>query len=279
MSQLELADGRAIAIEDRGVASGHPVLFLHGAPGSRLINPDPWETAAARIRLITFDRPGYGASSPLRAGIVPSIVDRADDAAAVLDHLSVRTATVVGWSAGGLVALALAARWPERVERVAVVATPTHEDDVTRLGDGERAMVDSLRPNLPTATAVVASMLASIAKDADAMLQLVGRGPADDAVRNEPVLGPRLRHMTTESVRQGVTGLAADIVASSVAPWGFDPAAVDVPVTLWYGEQDQLVPPVHGAWWAGILPEAELHVIPGTGHCLPLVAWKDILRR
>jgi pimeloyl-ACP methyl ester carboxylesterase len=83
--------------------------------------------------------------------------------------------------------------------------------------------------------------------------------------------------MAAEALRQGVTGVAADIVASTIAPWGFDPKAVEVPVALWYGQEDALVPPDHGAWWAGVLPTSTLTVVPGAGHLLPLLAWKQIL--
>jgi pimeloyl-ACP methyl ester carboxylesterase len=268
---------RWLAVDERGRPDGRPVLFLHPAPGSRLLDPDPWATAGARVRLVTFDRPGYGASSPLPDGTVPTLTQAADDAAEVLDRLGVRRAAVVGWSAGGLVAVALAARHPGLVSGVAMVATPAHEDDVARMEQEHKAMVASLRPDLPAAAGAVGQALAAIAESPEAMLELLGDGPADDAVRDDRSHGRHLWAMAVEALRQGVTGMAADIVMSTIAPWGFDPAGVDAPVSLWYGAEDVLVTPEHGAYWAGVLPDAELHVVPAAGHLLPMVAWREIL--
>jgi pimeloyl-ACP methyl ester carboxylesterase len=277
LARVDLPDGRAVAIEDRGPVSGRTVVLLHPAPGSRLLDPDPWATAAGRRRLVTFDRPGYGGSSPLPTRAVPSISGYADDAAAVLERLGIRRTSVVGWSAGGLVALALAARRPDLVRAVAIVGTPAHDDDVARLDADTRAMVEALRPNLAAAAPAVAQALAAIARAPHAILDLLADGPADEALRADAVHGPALFNMAAEALRQGVTGVAADIVASTIAPWGFDPKAVEVPVALWYGQEDALVPPDHGAWWAGVLPTSTLTVVPGAGHLLPLLAWKQIL--
>lgn len=277
MPRVTLPDGRVIAVEDRGNPSGRPVMFLHPAPGSRLIDPDPWATAGARVRLVTFDRPGYGSSTPLADGESPSVAGFADDAAAVIEHLALGPVAAVGWSAGGLIALALAARRPDLVQSVAMVGTPAHEDDVSRLSEDHKFMVDALRYDVPGAAARLADVLSPIAHDAAAVLDMVAAGPADEAVLDDPMQGPRLRIMASEALRQGVTGIAFDIVANTVAPWGFDPLVVTTPVNLWYGEADVLVPPVHGAWWEGALPVCKLNRVPGAGHLLPSLAWKQIL--
>ncbi|MDQ4098077.1 MAG: alpha/beta hydrolase [Actinomycetota bacterium] len=272
-----LEGGRWLAVDERGRPDGRPVLFLHPAPGSRVLDPDPWATAGARVRLLSFDRPGYGGSSPLPEGMVPTLPHAADDAAEVLGRLGIDRTPVVGWSAGGLVALALAARHPHLVTSVVMVATPAHEDDVARMSDEHKAMVASLRPDLAAASAAVADALGAIADSPEAMLDLLGDGPADEAVRYDRSHRPRLWAMASEAIRQGVTGVAGDIVASTIAPWGFDPSDVEVPATLWYGEQDSLVTPEHGAYWAGVLMEGDLRIVPGAGHFLPLLAWREIL--
>src|SRR5437879_8015801 len=58
------ADGRTLAYAVWGDPDGHPIFSLHGTPGSRLNrHPDDSKVAAVGARVITYDRPGYGASS------------------------------------------------------------------------------------------------------------------------------------------------------------------------------------------------------------------------
>ncbi len=274
---IRLDGDRLLAVDQRGPSDAPVVLFLHPAPGSRVLDPDPWVTAAAGVRIVLFDRPGYGSSTPLPEGEVPTVAGAADDAALVLDELELDHVAVVGWSAGGLVALALAARRPDLVASLSVVATPAHEDDVVSLSEEHRELVALLRPDLPSAVGAVAEALAPIAYSPGAMLDLLGSGEADDEVRRGQTHGPRLLAMAQEAVRQGAAGVAADIVASTIAPWGFDPGAVELPVALWYGAEDELVSPEHGAYWAGALMEADLRVVPGAGHLLPVTHWAEIL--
>lgn len=64
---IRLQDGRQMAYSEWGALDGEPVVVLHGAPGSRLFCPDEQATEAARVRLLTIDRPGYGRSDPTPA--------------------------------------------------------------------------------------------------------------------------------------------------------------------------------------------------------------------
>ena len=49
-------------------------------------------------------------------------------------------------------------------------------------------------------------------------------------------------------------------------PWGFDLAAIAVPVTIWQGAEDMFVPPQNGEWLAAQVPGAKLNLLPGEGH-------------
>jgi pimeloyl-ACP methyl ester carboxylesterase len=99
---LSLADGRRVAWAEWGVRQGEPVVFLHRNPGSRLLDPDSTATAAAGVRLITIDRPGYGRTDPLAA---PKRSAVAADVAAVVRHIGLDDVAVMGWSGGGVFAL------------------------------------------------------------------------------------------------------------------------------------------------------------------------------
>src|SRR5215218_10576019 len=124
------------------------VVLCHSAPGAGGFDPDPVVTQARNVRLLSIDRPGYGRSDPVGAGQWATVASAADDLAAVLDSLHVERVGVVGWSAGGRVALALAAQRPDLVDRLVVVATPAPDDEVPWIAPGERSELERLR-NLP----------------------------------------------------------------------------------------------------------------------------------
>src|SRR5262252_963321 len=114
---LRLRDGRQMAYLDLGPPTGLPLLCCHGTPGSRLeFRSAAPHAAALGTRLIAPDRPGYGGSD-FRRG---SLLDWADDGAALLDALGLPRAAVLGVSGGVEYALALAYRYPGRVRRLGV---------------------------------------------------------------------------------------------------------------------------------------------------------------
>lgn len=270
--------GRRIAVRVSGPDDGLPVLFCHVAPGSRHFDPDPEATAAAGVRLITLDRPGYGGSDRLTEGSSPTIPLYADDCAAVLDQLGVRAAAVTGWSAGGRVALALAARRPDLVRSVAVIGTPAPDEEVAWIGADEKAMIAGLAADPDSALANLEQMLAPMTADPSAMIGMVGSSPADEAALADPELRADLEAMLTEAFGQGSAGLAADLVSYTLTPWGFDPRAVGAPVRCWYGAADAVVSPAHGQWWVDQVADGTLTVLPEAGHLLVRPVWSEVLR-
>jgi pimeloyl-ACP methyl ester carboxylesterase len=276
-------NGRTIAVHDltpNAPADAPVVLLCHSAPGSGSFDPDPDATAAAGVRLIGVDRPGYGGSAPVKDGFA-TIGLAADDAAAVLADLlpAGATAGVAGWSAGGRVALALAARRPELVGRVGVIAAPAPDEEVPWYGDENRAMVDALRGLPPAdATARLAAVFEGLLAGAadEALLGLAGVADADTDVLTAPVRD-RLRAMLGAATAQGVTGIVADLAGYALADWGFTPSQVAADVLLVYGADDERVPPAHGEWYRDRLPSAELQLWPGVGHLVVVPAWGRVL--
>lgn len=270
---ITLPDGRRVAVDDHGDAAGAVVVLLHSSPGSRALDPDPAATAASGIRLLTVDRAGYGGSTPLPADVVPTITQAADDVAAALDHLDVADAAVVGWSHGGRVAAALAARHPERVRALALVGTPSPED-LSFIPAEQQAMLDALRPHPLTATAVLAEVLDAAVGDGDGMAFLVG--PADEALLADPAVRARVEEMMAAAFAQGAVGCATDVISDQIAAWDFDPRSIGAPVHLVYSEDD-VVAPHHGDWWADRLVDVTRHTTSGVGHLLVIPMWAAIL--
>jgi len=274
---IEMADGRMVAVDEVGDPTGPVVVLLHSSPGSRLLDPDPAATAAAGVRLITIDRPGYGGSTALPADVLPTLIGQADDVAAVLDHLDVAEAAVVGWSHGGRVAGALAARHPDRVRAVAIVGTPSPED-LSWIPEEQQAMLDPLRAEPLTATARLAAILEGAGGGADGEDDGLGfvAGEADQPLLADTAVRARVVAMLGAAFAQGAIGCAADIVADQIAPWAFDPRAIGAPVHLVYSEDD-FVAPHHGDWWEAKVVDPRRRTVDGVGHLLIVPAWAGVI--
>ena len=277
MDTITLPDGRMLAFDVTGPDDGPVVVLCHAAPGSRRFDPDPDATAASGVRLIAVDRPGYGGSDPMPDGVVPTITRWADDTAAVLDALGVTDAVVAGWSAGGRVAAALAARRPELVRALFLVAAPAPDEQVPWIPPAYREQIDQLRGDPHGATSALTAVLGPAPADPADELASMSAGPADAAALEDAGLRDRVVAMLAEAVRHGHLGVAADIVSYTIVDWGFDPASVGAPTTCVYGGADPIVPPAHGAWWAGSIPAAELIVENGAGHLVIVDAWPLVL--
>jgi pimeloyl-ACP methyl ester carboxylesterase len=280
---VTLPDGRALAFDLRGPAHAPVVVLLPAAPGSRRFDPDPAATAAAGVRLVTVDRPGYGASDPYPAGAVPTLDGVAADVAHGLEQLGLLDApggvALAGWSAGGRVALSLAARLGDAVRSVAVLAAPASDDDVPWIPEEHRQVLHELRGHPEDAYGALTAMLGGgLPPEGAAATEMVAAGESDEAlVARDGALRRRLAAMLDEAFRGGAAGMAADLTAANVPPSGFDPAAVGVPVHLWYGEDDPIVTPAHGEHFAATLPRARLVVVPGAGHLVVATEWSQVL--
>jgi pimeloyl-ACP methyl ester carboxylesterase len=274
---LERPGGRRIAVHDLtpdAPADAPVVLLSHAAPGAGTFDPDPAATASHGVRLIGVDRPGYGSSDPIGDAFAGVDVV-ADDAIAALESVlpAGATAGVAGWSAGGRVAAAVAARRPDLVQRVVMIGTPAPDEDVPWYPEEHRAGIDALR-GLPAAEAHAA--LSGAFAGSTGGFDRLGAGPADEAVLAGDGVAERLTAMLAAADAQGVAGIIADVAGYTLRPWGFDPVEVQADVLLGYGAED-FVGPAHGEWWAKVLPYARLEVLPDVGHLLVVPFWGPAL--
>jgi pimeloyl-ACP methyl ester carboxylesterase len=273
---------RAIWPDPEGQDRDHSlVVFCHCAPGAGPFDPDPARTHASDVTLLALDRPGYGRSDPIGAERWATVASAADDIAAVLDSLGTGRVGVVGWSAGGRVALALAARRPDLVNRVVVAATPAPDEEVPWIDPAQRAELERLRTLAPEDVhAELHARLASLVPDdpfSGEALWLLAAVTSDEPVLSKPGVRERLGEMLRAAFAQGTAGLAADIAGYCLQPWGFEPATVEARTLLLYGSHDPLAGPAHGRWWSKRLPNAHLEVISDAGHLLVIPMWPRVL--
>ena len=270
-----LRDGRRVAVDFVGPERGPAVVLIHPAPGSRRFDPEPDATASAGIRLVTFDRAGYGGSEPLPEGSVPTIAAYADDAAAVLGDLGITEAVVVGWSAGGRIAAALAARHPQLVRTLVIAATPAPDDEVRWIPDEQRPLIDVMKADPAGSVSQLVEALKPMGTAPGHTL--VATGDADAAALSDANVAEAIDTMVAEGFRQGVLGLAHDLISYTALPWGFDPHEVTAPTVCVYGVADQIVTLAHAAWWARKIDGAERWDVPAVGHLVLRPVWSRII--
>ncbi|MPZ25044.1 MAG: alpha/beta fold hydrolase [Micromonosporaceae bacterium] len=279
-TEITRKDGRRVAAHFPAEGrSGRTVVLCHAAPGSGGFDPDPEQTAARDVTLLGVDRPGYGGSEPMPAEDWASVAVAADDLAEVLDQLGTGPVGVAGWSAGGRVALALAARRPDLVTRVAVLATPAPDDAVAWVPPEHKAALEAMRgqPAAQVHAALGEQLAGFQAGDPAQALALLGAEAADEPVLARPGARQRLTELLSAAFAQGVVGLAADIAGYSLQPWGFEPAEVTAKTLLLYGADDPVAGPAHGRWYRRQLPDARYEQVPAAGHLLVIPMWRRVL--
>lgn len=273
MPRLQLPDGRDLAYED-GDPNAVPVLLFHGAPGSRLFRPRAAETQAAGVRLITFDRPGYGLSDPVET---PSLMGVARDALALMESLGIAWFSTVAWSGGGPAAVATARRAPDQVTSLTLVSCPGPLDEVPgaweALGDYRRPTAEMARREPHRSVRSVARHMGPFLDDPISFLGR-GRGP-DAAIRADRELGPMLAAQVTEALRPGPDGIVADLI-SMWLPWEFRLGDLRVPTTVFHAALDAHNEADARAY-AVQIPEATLRTWPDAGHLAILSHWPEVL--
>jgi pimeloyl-ACP methyl ester carboxylesterase len=277
---VRAADGRTLTYLERGPAGGAPVFYLHGTPGSRLSrHPDADLYERLGVRVITYDRPGYGGSDPDPGRSVASAVE---DVRTIAGALGIERFGVIGISGGGPHALACAALLPNLVARVAVLVSPAPIDDpdfdwlegMSELNVREfRAAMESEE----AFAAEVAPFVEALRTDPGAFVDaLAAKLPEpDQAVLARPEVREALAASSAEAVRAGTDGWLHDDRAFG-APWGFALEDVVIETRLWHGDLDVLSPRSHSEHVVRRLPNASLEVVPGAGHLL-LGPWATAL--
>jgi pimeloyl-ACP methyl ester carboxylesterase len=272
---LTTPDGRTLAVYEGGALAGAPIFYLHGSPGAGLLF-DPHVTLAERqgVRLIGYDRPGYGGSTPQPGR---SVGDVAGDVAAIAEALELDRLAVWGVSGGGPHALACAALPPDGLVAAASLASPVPYD-----AEGVDWMAGMGELNIEEFRAALAgreTLEPLLEAEARTFRTLDPQGlieawrtilsPADEAV-----LSGELAAWIIETLKLGagqrVDGWVDDDLAF-VKPWGFELSDIQVPLQLWQGRHDAFVPPWHGEWLAEHVPSVDAHLSDDDGHLTLLV--------
>jgi pimeloyl-ACP methyl ester carboxylesterase len=282
--EVRLPDGRRLVFDDVGDPSGRVVFYLHGIPDSRWCrHPDDGIAKWLGIRLVSVDRPGYGDSD---ADPGETLLSFAEDVARLADHLGVAQFQTLGWSGGGLFALACAARDPSRVAGVGVAsalapATASRVPGITEGLDDQTALFVEAAGTMPASelAELATPILAGWPSEPHAIRDQFSNLP-DPVARRELTETPGLIDQLADGVqlalRQGTVRVRRDLELLASDP-GYPVADIGVPVQLWYGDCDAGAPPAMGRWYVDQLPHSTLNVVKGASHFVMFSRWRDIL--
>jgi pimeloyl-ACP methyl ester carboxylesterase len=267
---VQTPDGRTLAVQEEGDPKGRAVLVHMGTPNSRLIyGPNAIDAAARGLRLICYDRPGYGGSTPQPGR---THADCAADVRTICAALGIDQVAIWGISGGGAHALASAALLPDLVVAAASLAglAPYGAEGLDWFDGMGQDNVDDFKLYLKDKAAFREKMK----KDREAML---AASAGDLAQAFKTLLSPidvatltggiaeYLSYSGHEGLAPGSEGWWEDGEAQA-GPWGFEVGDISVPVMVMHGRQDKFVPVGHGEWLAAHIPGAEARILDHDGH-------------
>jgi pimeloyl-ACP methyl ester carboxylesterase len=267
---VPLADRRQLGFAEFGAAGGRPLLWFHGTPGARRqIAPAARQLAEEQdIRLVCVERPGIGHSTPHS---YRAIVDFAADIEQLLDSLGIDRYGVVGLSGGGPYALACAHQMPERVVAATILGgvAPTVGKDAAT--GGANGLIRMSAPALDFAKGAVGAFMRrfvfAMQPVGDRMIDLFAAAmpPGDKRVFADPAVRQMFMEDIVLGSRTHMQAAWHDVVLFG-KDWGFELREIQVPVTLRYGDSDNIVPADHGEHLAERIPGSVLHILHEEGH-------------
>ena len=219
--------------------------------------PEPLLPAAAEngLRWVSYDRPGYGGSTPNPGR---DIASAAADVSAIADALGIGRFAVLGHSGGGAHSLACGALLPKRVFAVVSMSgtAPYDAEGLDWFAGWSRSGVAEQRA-ARAGRAALEAYLPSAEFDPDTFT------PGDQSALESS--WSWLAKVAGQAIEEGDDGMVEDLLAGAQG-WGFAPADITVPVLIVHGDKDRMVPSAHGEWLAAHCPTAELRLAPDAGH-------------
>ena len=267
-NEIRLRDGRRLGLAEFGERQGQSVFYFHGFPGSRLeAKLADRISRESKVRFIGIDRPGYGLSSfqPGR-----TFLDWADDVAELAGALRIDRFSILGVSGGGPYAAACACKMPDRLDAVGIICGmgPVDVPDLIRGMPWSYRQGLRLAGHSPRITAFLYSFSAILFRFyPERMLSILSDMVAEPdkiALKNEELIQVLIASFR-EAFRKSLRWPTTDVVLYS-RPWGFSLKDINIPVHLWHGEKDRIVPAAMARYLAKIIPNCHATFYANEGH-------------
>ena len=278
---LTTPDGRQLEYLDTGSGDAGTLLFHVGTPNCAAefsIIAEP--AAELGLRFVCYSRPGYGQSS---VQVGRSVADTVADASIVLDRLGIGSFVTLGWSGGGPHALACAALLPDRCRAAASLAgaAPYGVPGLDFMAGMDEANVEEFG----MAVAGFEELDGYLRELQDELVAVTGASVVEglagllSEVDKRALTGHLAEEMAAALRRTMAAGIAGwrDDDLAFVKDWGFRLTDIGVPVSVWQGQQDRMVPFAHGRYLADAIAGARAHLYPDQGHISLACQAKEIL--
>lgn len=236
-------NGITLAYDDRG--TGLPLVFLHAFPLNRTMWTAQEQALSSHFRVVTIDLRGHGESD---APLWRYTLDQAaDDVRALMDHLSVRQAVLVGLSMGGYILFSFYRKYADRVKGLVLADTkPQADTEDGRQGRFQMAQVAYKKGPAAIADLMIPKLLS----------------PA--SINTNPDLVRTVRAMIEGNQ---ISGIAGDLMAMAERADSISfLRQIACPTQVIVGELDQATPPSDAKLMADQIPGARLSLIPGAAH-------------
>ena len=236
METIEV-NGIRLAYERRG--SGKPMVLLHGFPLDHHLWDEVVPLLEDQFDLVLPDLRGFGGSSTVDSFY--SMEDYASDVAALLDHLNIQKAAIVGHSMGGYVALAFARLYPERVRGLGLVSSQVLADPPERKEGRYKSAAEVADKGIASVVETMAPKFTS---------------------------NPRLQEYARNSMEKQPPGAYIGALKAMAERVDSTPllASIDFPVVIVHGNADNLVPIDRAREVKSAVPDARLVEVSGAGH-------------
>jgi pimeloyl-ACP methyl ester carboxylesterase len=255
------------------------VLLLIGAGADALMWPRPFvdRLLGGGYRVVRYDQRETGLSDRIagwQRNDPYTVRDLAEDAVAVLDHLEIDRAHIIGLSLGGMVAQEIAIRHPVRVASLVLMSTSPGVTDESLPSLSTRYVVGSAWAALPLLRYTIAGGEANLVAAVVAKMLTAGLRPRADEVRD---LSQHVIYNLRK--RRGINLIAAyhhQVAAAAAPPRSVELAQLRVPTLVVHGDADPILPVEHGRRLASTIPGARGIWLEGVGHAFPYPDWEDV---
>lgn len=273
---ITLSDGRRLGYAEYGHEEGESLFFFHGCPGShveaRLADKSAQELG---IKIYALDRPGIGSSTfkhKRNIGDYPADVDE------FADRLGIEKFSVIGLSGGGPYANACAQKIPDRLTSVGLVSAmgPLNDQMIWRNLNWNYKGIFSMAPYEGMIEQFLCGLnyLAMLNPEYVFHLKHYTASASDSRILN------RNKSLFVEdrqnAFKQGVQGVSHEVKLLS-RPWDFDPADIALPVHIWHGGEDKMVPPSAYDYFRRTIPASTGTFYQKEGHFLIFERFKEII--